>query len=79
MIVRVKLYGMLQHLVPNYNVDRGLFIEIPELTTYGGLIKHLGIPESSGAFAIENSRVMKNNAIISGKKEIRVMQPVLGG
>jgi sulfur carrier protein ThiS len=79
MKVHVKLHGVLGDMVPGYNHEAGLAVEIRETTTFGGLIRQLGFPDSSGAFAIEDGRVMKRSDIISGEHEIRIMQPLNGG
>ncbi len=79
MKVRIKIFGTLQNLFTGYSLENGLEIELPQEATYGELIRRLGIPESSGAFAIEDGRVMKRTEEIRGKNEIRIMQPLHGG
>lgn len=79
MNVRIKVFGMLRDRFAGYSADKGLEIELPPEATAGELIRQLGIPESMGTVVIEEGRIVKRTDKISGKNDIRIMQPLYGG
>ena len=79
MKVSVKIFGTLQDLFPNYDIEKGLPAELPSGSTFDDLFRCLDIPESTGCFAITNGQVMKKKDKIIGNFEIRIMQPLHGG
>jgi sulfur carrier protein ThiS len=75
---RVKLYGTLSKLFPDYQHSEGLEVEIGEGTKVKDLLVLLGIPESTGAVVAMEGRILKSDDEID-RDNIHVFQAMQGG
>ena len=79
MNVRIKLFGGLQDRYPGYNRAEGFVVDIPDSTTAGRLLNHLGIRKSAGGIVIAEGKVLKKSDELKNDSEIQIMQPIYGG
>ena len=79
MKVRIRLFGTLRDLTPDHSPETGLEMDLPQGTTFGDMVRCLGIPESAGALSIVEGRVVKPTETIGDVDEIRILQPLEGG
>ena len=75
---RVKLYGTLSKLFPDYQHSEGLEVEIGEGTKVKDLLVLLGIPESTGAVVAMEGRILKSDDEID-RDNIHIFQAMQGG
>lgn len=79
MKVKVKLYGTLSLLVPEYKPSQGIEVEIPDGATVKDLFAHLEILETRGAAVIANGRVLKADDTVQDGSSLDVFQSIKGG
>lgn len=79
MKVMVRLHGTLGQEFPEYRSSEGKEIEIPSGTTVKELLAQLDFAELSGAVAIVNGRVMKEDDKIQANAFVDVFQSIQGG
>ena len=79
MKVMVRLHGTLGQEFPEYRSSEGKEIEIPSGTTVKELLIQLDFAELSGAVAIVNGRVMKEDDKIQANVFVDVFQSIQGG
>jgi len=77
--VKVKLYGTLSQNMPGYRHSQGIDVEIPDGATVQDLFAHLEIPESLGAVAIVEGRILNGDDVIMGEVLVNIMQAIRGG
>lgn len=75
---RVKLYGTLAKLFPDYKHTEGVEVEIGEGARVKDLLALLGIPESRGAVVAMEGRILKSDDEID-RDNIHVFQAMHGG
>jgi sulfur carrier protein ThiS len=67
MKITVKLFGELKRKIPDYKLNKGLEMEIPEGSKVADLLTILGIPKSPGVTVIMEGRVLPlEEKLISG-------------
>jgi sulfur carrier protein ThiS len=79
MKIRVKLYGTLSRLFPDYRTATGMEIEVPPGMSVKNLLDRLRICENQGGVAVVDGRVLKMEEEIPPGVEVRVFQSVRGG
>ena len=79
MKVKVKLYGTLNLLIPDYKPSEGIEIEIPDGATVKDLLAHLNISEMRGVAVIAGGRVLKADEKVQDGLPLDVFQSIQGG
>jgi sulfur carrier protein ThiS len=79
MKVKVKLYGALSQLFPDYQPSQGMEVELPDRATAKGLLAHLGISGSQRAVVIVNGRILGADDEIVGGASVNIVQAIGGG
>jgi sulfur carrier protein ThiS len=79
MKVRVKLWGTLRRLFPDYQHSQGMEVEIPSGSRARDLLAHLQISESQGALVSMENRILKADDVMPDGAQLSVLQAVGGG
>lgn len=77
MIVTVRLYATLRDLVPGGR--KALEVDIPEGTTVGGLIAHLGIPAGTVRKVFVGGIAREDSHVLQPGDEVGAFPPIAGG
>jgi sulfur carrier protein ThiS len=77
--VKVKLYGTLGQNIPGYRHSQGIEVVIPDGATVQDLFTHLEIPESLGAVAIVEGRILNVDDVLMEDVPVNILQAMRGG
>jgi sulfur carrier protein ThiS len=78
-IIKVKLFGMLNQNVPGYQSNQGLKVRLPEKSKVADLLANLGISESQKPVVIKRGRILSKDDILEDGIEVDIMQAIRGG
>ena len=78
MKLKVKLFGTLRSRFPDYDLEQGLEVEIPDGARVGDLLAHLDISASDGVVVVDGLVVKKDRRLEAGVA-VRVLQRGFGG
>ena len=79
MKVKIQLFGALGGKLPEFASPEGVEVDLPDEATAGDLLKHLKIPDAWQPAVAMNSRLLKDEDLITENAEIRIFQAVHGG
>jgi sulfur carrier protein ThiS len=79
MKITVKLFGALKRKIPDYRLDKGLEMDIPEGSKVADLLALLGIPASPGATVIMEGRVLPAEEKLPNDALINLFHVMYGG
>lgn len=79
MKIKVKLFGSLAAIVPDYLPDKGLEIELPAGSPAADLLALLKIPHPRLATLIADGHVLKPEEKISSGSTINIFHIMYGG
>jgi sulfur carrier protein ThiS len=79
MQVTVFLYGTLGKEIPGYKPAQGLEIQLPNGSTIGALLEHLGLSRDRLGLVAQNNKAAQDHHALIERARIRVFMPVTGG
>lgn len=79
MRVRVKLFGLLGRRFPDYDLEKGLEVEVPEGARIGELLARLEISNNDDAVVTVNGLVQKTDGTLKHRDLVYIFQSVVGG
>ena len=79
MKVKIKIFSILRHYVPDYDPQEGLEIELADEVTVAEMLNKLGIPGSQVPVVTCSGRVLHRNDKIKKDSTIDIFQSVAGG
>jgi sulfur carrier protein ThiS len=79
MKIRVKLFGGLARVVPAYQHNKGLELELPEGSNLADILNVLKIPNPQAATAIAHGRILMPGENLSPNSVINIFHIMYGG
>lgn len=79
MNVAVKLFGTLGQVVPGYDFNRGMNVEISDGARVRDLLAHLGIHGAKGIIVAGEGKLLKPEDELENGGSVQIFQSVFGG
>jgi sulfur carrier protein ThiS len=79
MKIRVILFGTLRKSFPIHDPVYGMEVELPEGSTVGDLISHIGLPAKKFGMVSMDGHLAKAGNLLQENAVVRVFQPIFGG
>ena len=77
--VNVKLFGILQKRIPNYDPGQGIALQLPDDVSLKHLVEQLGLENRKVGPISINGRMAAAEDRLSDGDLVRIFQPVFGG
>jgi len=79
MNIRVKLFGTFRQLLPEYDAQQGIEIDIHDGMTVSELLEHLGILKTGGAIVEMDGRILKADSRLQKDRVVKLFNVMSGG
>jgi sulfur carrier protein ThiS len=79
MKVRVKLFGMLASLFPDYDSDEGIEVPIPDGASVEDLLARLQVSNEEGPVVTVNGLIEKKGKKLKDADVINIFHSIVGG
>lgn len=77
--VHVRLFATLRRHFPNLKIGEAMPVELPDGTTVGQLIEHLGVPFQEVKTVFVNNIIRDHESPLSSGDEVGIFPPIGGG
>lgn len=77
--VYVRLFATLRRYFPNLKIGEAMPVELPDGTTVGQLIAHLGVPLGEVKTVFVNNIIRDHGSPLSSGDEVGIFPPIGGG